>query len=264
MTQQPDNEQMAETQQKRGRGPTKPYPMMPFEEVLLLSRGIVEYGVGGEIERLTLLGKLDLSPSSSKTRALIIDSTKYGLTVGSYNALIMKMTEEALTVLSPDTLAQAAKQKEFELAIGRFEEFHTVYQRLKEGRLRDEAVLRGELGRAGVSEVDRQKVAETFTANLRYLGLIETISGSDQVRSIGSIINKIPTHEQTGNQRTETSPELTTPPMPSPETTRQVTNRMSEPTVHINVQIHIDSNATPEQIDQIFASMARHLYGREG
>jgi len=35
-----------------------------------------------------------------------------------------------------------------------------------------------------------------------------------------------------------------------------------DPSLHIDIQIHIDANATPEQIDQIFASMAKHLYGR--
>lgn len=32
------------------------------------------------------------------------------------------------------------------------------------------------------------------------------------------------------------------------------------PKVHIDVQIHISPDTTPEQIDQIFASMAKHLY----
>ena len=32
------------------------------------------------------------------------------------------------------------------------------------------------------------------------------------------------------------------------------------PTVHIDLQIHIPADATSEQIDQIFASMAKHLY----
>lgn len=36
-------------------------------------------------------------------------------------------------------------------------------------------------------------------------------------------------------------------------------NRSSWPDVHLNIQIHIDSSASPEQIDHIFASMARHL-----
>ena len=32
------------------------------------------------------------------------------------------------------------------------------------------------------------------------------------------------------------------------------------PGVHINVQIHVSSDATPDQIDKIFESMAKHIY----
>jgi hypothetical protein len=39
-----------------------------------------------------------------------------------------------------------------------------------------------------------------------------------------------------------------------PQTTEQ-------PSVHIDFQIHISPEASAEQIDQIFASMRRHLYG---
>ena len=34
------------------------------------------------------------------------------------------------------------------------------------------------------------------------------------------------------------------------------------PTVHLDIQIHIPADATPEQIEQIFSSMARHLYAK--
>ena len=34
------------------------------------------------------------------------------------------------------------------------------------------------------------------------------------------------------------------------------------PEVNINLQIHISADASPDQIDQIFASMSKHLYGR--
>jgi hypothetical protein len=33
------------------------------------------------------------------------------------------------------------------------------------------------------------------------------------------------------------------------------------PSVHIDIQIHISPEASPEQIDQIFKSMSKHLYG---
>ena len=36
-----------------------------------------------------------------------------------------------------------------------------------------------------------------------------------------------------------------------------------EPELNINVQIHISSDASADQIDQIFRSMAKHLYGGE-
>ncbi|KDB96737.1 hypothetical protein AZ19_0498 [Bordetella bronchiseptica E012] len=31
------------------------------------------------------------------------------------------------------------------------------------------------------------------------------------------------------------------------------------PSVHIDVQVHISPDTTPEQIDRIFASMSKHL-----
>jgi hypothetical protein len=34
------------------------------------------------------------------------------------------------------------------------------------------------------------------------------------------------------------------------------------PSLHIDMQVHIDAGASTEQIDAIFASMAKHLYGR--
>jgi hypothetical protein len=36
-----------------------------------------------------------------------------------------------------------------------------------------------------------------------------------------------------------------------------------EPSLNINVQIHIPAEASPDQIDQIFRSMAKHLYQRQ-
>jgi hypothetical protein len=37
----------------------------------------------------------------------------------------------------------------------------------------------------------------------------------------------------------------------------------NRPNLHIDLQIHISPESTPEQIDTIFASMAKHLYGAE-
>jgi hypothetical protein len=56
-----------------------------------------------------------------------------------------------------------------------------------------------------------------------------------------------------------------TPPSPNPSTTEhqhRVNNGQQVPGININLQVHISADATPDQIDQIFASMAKHIYPR--
>ena len=40
---------------------------------------------------------------------------------------------------------------------------------------------------------------------------------------------------------------------------KQSTIPESRPSLHINIQIHISPDSSPEQIDQIFESMSKHL-----
>ena len=42
----------------------------------------------------------------------------------------------------------------------------------------------------------------------------------------------------------------------------QPDRRDIRPTLHLDIQIHLPADATPDQIDQIFSSMARHLYAK--
>lgn len=47
----------------------------------------------------------------------------------------------------------------------------------------------------------------------------------------------------------------------SPAVATKVTAGNPNPSVHIDIQIHISPEASTDQIDQIFKSMAKHLYG---
>ena len=51
-------------------------------------------------------------------------------------------------------------------------------------------------------------------------------------------------------------------PVSNPQNAAKAAAKASTPSLHIDIQVHISSEASPEQIDQIFASMAKHLYGR--
>ena len=55
------------------------------------------------------------------------------------------------------------------------------------------------------------------------------------------------------------------PPMPAVDANAPIMPTVTAsptPSVHIDLQIHISPDASPDQIDSIFASMAKHLYGR--
>lgn len=55
---------------------------------------------------------------------------------------------------------------------------------------------------------------------------------------------------------------ISTPPS---KTTHAVLRNATTPSIHIDLQIHISPEASTDQIDQVFRSMAKHLYGvRDG
>ena len=125
--------------------------------------------------------------------------------------------------------------------------------------------MKDELGNAGIDDSDRSKAAEIFTANLRFLGLVHNISDSDYVRTIEQVLEEKP---EKSTRAAEDSPkpdstDLPDAPVKPAEDDKKDTPRPNLPELHVDIQIHIDSTASPEQIDQIFSSMARHLYGRE-
>ena len=249
---------------RRGRGPNKPFPSVTFEQALVLPQGVVDLGYNDRIQRLTLMNELQMSPNSSRTRELISSSLRYGLTEGSYSSPTLSVTAEGKRVCTSSMSTDADKKLGFSLAIQRFEPFLTLYNTLKGNRLRQGPVLLDELRELGVPDAACAQAADTFTKNLHFLGLVRDVSGSDYVDDIDSwpqdepIASETPHAVQVRSEPVPSAPEVLSP-VPTSKEVASV-----EPAVHINVQIHIDSSAAPEQIDRIFASMARHLYGREG
>jgi hypothetical protein len=40
-------------------------------------------------------------------------------------------------------------------------------------------------------------------------------------------------------------------------------DRPPMPSLSVAVQVYVDKDMTPEQVDHVFASMAKHLYGKD-
>ena len=107
-----------------------------------------------------------------------------------------------------------------------------------------------------------------FVSNIRYLNLVQEVSGTDFVRTIDDIIDRIPS-SRSGDEsvppairESSSSPEYTGATNVANRTNAENRKIAREPSLHIDVQVHIDATASAEQIDQVFASMAKHLYGR--
>ena len=265
MTQPLNNELNAGANTRRGRGPARAFPILTFEEALSLPKNILEHGVNGEIGRLTLFDKLNRSPDSATTKYLVRTAAKYGLTQGTNSSSFLSVTEDGKLALGDSDLSRT-KEKRFHLAIQQFEPYASLYSKLRNHRLPDETVLGGEMGRLGVSNRDCNKAVQVFTANLRFLELARDYSGSEFVRDFEEILGETRDNTGTGPDNTYPTDTLSgTIPVPEADVVGSSipSGATNGPALHLDIQVHIDASASPDQIDQIFASMARHLYGRE-
>ena len=239
----------------------------------------MQHGLDGRIARLTLMSKLEQTNEYNLTRDFITSSYKYGLTTGSFASVHLEVTNLGKEVLSLNASSKLGKEKLFKIAIARFDPFHKLYQKLEGRPLPDTTVLSDELIPLGVTSKDGPKAAAVFVENIKYLGLVMQVNDRDHVNSIDSLLNELPSADEMdgGNENAAAEGKNTEGPLAVESHRPDSTNTApslgnvvqgpvvsNEPSIHIDVQIHIDSSATPEQIDKIFASMARYLYRREG
>ena len=249
------------TTQRRGRGRNKPFPTIAFEECLVLPKGILEHSIDGGVRRMTLMEKISLSPSSIRTRDLISSSGKYGLIAGNYNSDVLQLTEGGRALFEKGASLPEVRERQFKLAIEHVGPFSKLYEKLKGKKFPDETILKDAMGDVGVDNDDRENAAKIFEKNLRYVGLVKKIAGSEFVGTIDEVAQDAEEMEQ----------EVTLPPATDSHTEPEkpvekdgnaavATNR---PALHIDIQVHIDPTSSAEQIEQIFASMARHFCGPE-
>jgi hypothetical protein len=74
---------------------------------------------------------------------------------------------------------------------------------------------------------------------------------------------KQPTSKKPSTVSVESTSESDLPVPMEPLKKATENSELRTPSIHIDIQIHIDSQASADQIDQVFASMAKHLYKRD-
>lgn len=175
----------------------RPYPASSFKDALLLGEAIMKHAAGEKVRRLTLLSKMEKSPTSSGTQMMITNSGKYGVTSGSYSAEFLELTDTGKNAVDPDVSQRGRLQASFDLAVQGIPPFKTLYDHYKGKRLPERDVIRDFLKDSGTSATDLDECVDTFTVNVKDLGLLKTIGGAETLISIEQALDEIPSEKLT-------------------------------------------------------------------
>jgi len=184
---------------RRGR---KPYPVITFEEASRIPQGIMEHASGHPIKRVTLLEKLKLTDNDS-TRNLITSSSKYGITLGGYQAEEIALTPTGRLAVDPKASRRQQAQACFELAIKGVESFFVLYDRFKNGRLPAPEVLRDSL--SNLDGGDRPQCVDIFISNSTAVGILKIIEGAQYLSSLETFLDELPANQTQKQTRVENS-----------------------------------------------------------
>ena len=181
---------------KSGKGARKkrtqrPYPASSFEDALELANQIQKIAAGEKVRRLTLCQKMEKSPTSSTVQMLITNSSKYGITKGSYVAEWLELTPDGKLASAPDGSAKERLRARFRLAIEGIPPFKALYDEYKGKRLPSHEVI-GDFLQSAVNNVgDLSECIDTFIVNAKFLGLLQTIAGSEMLLPIEQVVDEV-------------------------------------------------------------------------
>ena len=159
----------------------KPYPVMTFEEALVIGKGIMDKASGQPVKRTTLLQEIGLADSQN-TRGLITTSGKYGVTIGGYQADKLALTDIGRTAVDPAQTEMARKKAKCQLAIAGIEPFAKLYDKYKGSKIPSLQVMHDDLD--DVDQGDRAQCVEIFVQNAKFIGLLQTKEGAEFLRRI--------------------------------------------------------------------------------
>ncbi len=243
-------------------GSKSPFPPHDLADALLIARALSDHNAGKPMRRLTLFDALKRSPSSSSTRQLITASSAYGLTKGGYNAEFLTLTERGRAIVEARD-AQAMLDAVLGIPV-----FRSFFDNYRNGVLPSESAALDFLKGQGIGERSVRACLEVLLRDAEQVALVQQISGVRRVVSPESALEKLQASSGAPTAVTVAQPErlqvTTTVTSEMKEVTASLppTQEPQAPSLHIDIQIHIAADAKAEQIDQVFASMAKHLYGR--
>jgi Predicted nucleotide-binding protein containing TIR-like domain len=155
--------------------PSTQYPKHTLEEALSVARLIEVQNAGQPYPPTDIAIGLGISPGSSRLSTMLTASLRYGLSVGSYKADKIALTDLAGEIVAPTSEEQAAAG--LARAALTPPTFKSVYEYFKGKKLPDGDFFLNTLVREfGVPKDDAKRCAEIFRANMQFVGLVRKAS----------------------------------------------------------------------------------------
>lgn len=187
----PKAKKVTDASTARRKRTTRPYPASSFEEALALAQEILKHAPDGKIRRLTFLKLVDRSATSSATHMLITNSSKYGITKGSYVAEWLEVTELGKLAAASDIPARAQLKARFSLAVEGIAPFKALYEEHKSKRLPSHEVMKDFLHNADSTVDNLGECIDLFIVNAKFLGLLQTIAGSETLIPVEHVMDEL-------------------------------------------------------------------------
>ncbi len=255
----------------KGKASRGIFQRVSLRKTLELPQAIYSLGDGAPVRRRSVFEKLGRSADSGTSRTLVTTSGGYGLTKGAYNAEHLALTELGKEIVSTSDDALGIKLAHDVLFSNTlFAAFVT--------RFNDKAINNDEIGidylRADhkMSEDDAKGALSVFKENLHDYGLTKDFSGKTIVLSRQAAVEEfLKTHPHTvtasDSQQSDEPLQAPTDVVKIVETGKSglaasSTQDISSSAPILNLKLRLPDNASPETYDAIFASMAKHLFGR--
>lgn len=182
------------------------FPASDFEEPLEFAKQLLEFGAGQPVRRVSLFNHIGKSSESGGSRQLITNAGKYGLIKGGYQAELLELTPDGKKAADDQIQSRERARARIQLAIMSVEPFKGLYERFKSLKLPAKAAMVDAAKEIGVSPDAAEEAVDTFVVNLRFTGLLQTLSGADRIITVDHLLEELPASSAFSDRTAEASP----------------------------------------------------------
>ena len=185
------NQKVAAEVTKRKRA-VRLFPSSTFEESLEFAQALYGFGSGQQVRRLTLFDHIGKAPESGPSRTMISNASKYGLIKGSAGSEFLELTSDGLLAANDDVPPRERRRAQVRLGIEGIEPFKQLYDRFSGNKLPARAALVDAAKEFQIDPESAEEAVDVFVVNLRFLGLLTTLSGADRIVSVEHLLDALP------------------------------------------------------------------------